>query len=54
MHQDGLLISVNVELDDITISVSVQQFVSWWHKDGKRWKVIKNILKPSRLYFPNF
>lgn len=39
MHQDGLLISVDVELDDITFAITVQQLVTCKVGDGEKEKL---------------
>lgn len=33
MHEDGLLVGVDVELDDIAVSITEQQLITWTERE---------------------
>lgn len=36
MHQDGRFVGVHVELDDISLAVTVQQLITWEQRERDR------------------
>lgn len=52
MHQDGLLVGVDVELDDVAVLIAVQQLITWMmrQKTGRKKLDIGKKLRKLQTY----